>query len=74
LLPLPAEPPDAPVCVGAAQLNVVPLTELLKEIDVAFPEQIDCPGGVATTFGTGLTVIVTLIGLPAHPDADGVIV
>jgi hypothetical protein len=41
---------------------------------VEVPLQIVCDAGAATTFGFGLTVITTTIGVPAHPAADGVIV
>jgi hypothetical protein len=33
-----------------------------------------CDGGVAVTTGVGFTVIVTVTGVPLHPDAVGVIV
>jgi hypothetical protein len=74
VLPLPAEPPDAPVWTGAIQLKVVPLTELLKEIPVVLPEQIDWEEGVAVTLGTGLTFTVTVTVFPGHPFALGVTV
>ena len=41
---------------------------------VATPLQIVCEAGVATTFGNGFTVMITLIGVPLHPPAEGVIV
>jgi len=53
---------------------VVPATVLLNAIPVVLPEQIDCPEGVAVTLGTGFTVMVTVIGAPGQPDAEGVIV
>lgn len=71
--PLPDVPPVAPDCAGAAQLNAVPLTVPDKAIPVVLPEQMDCAGGVAETFGTGFTFTVTLIGVPGQPPAIGVI-
>jgi hypothetical protein len=47
---------------------------LVKAIDEGELEQIDCEAGVAVATGLGLTVIVTVIGVPAHPAAVGVIV
>jgi hypothetical protein len=73
LLPDPALAPLAPVC-ETVQLKVVPETVPLRRILLALPEQIVCVGGVAVATGTGLTVIVTLIGVPVQPPADGVIV
>jgi hypothetical protein len=73
-LPLPAEPPEAPVCTGDDQLNVVPATPLLRVMLDAAPEQIVWPGGVANTFGTGFTFTVTVTGLPGQPAAEGVTV
>jgi hypothetical protein len=72
-VPEPALPPVAPDCVGAPHVKVVPLTVLVNAIPVVVPEQIACAGGVAETFGTGLTFTVTLIGVPGHPPAEGVI-
>lgn len=43
-------------------------------MDVALPEQIVCEDGVAITVGTGFTVTVTVIGVPGHPPAVGVMV
>ena len=73
LLPLPADAPDTPDC-ETVHVNVVPVTLLVNAIDDAVPEQIDCDAGVAITFGVGLTVIVTFIGVPGHPFAVGVMV
>ena len=56
--PLPAEAPLTPDC-ATVQLNVVPLTLLVREMLVAVPEQIVAPTGVAVTFGVGFTVTVT---------------
>ena len=72
--PLPADPPLAPVIVGAVQAKVVPATLLLRAILVALPEQIVWLAGVAVATGRGLTVIVTVIGVPLQPPATGVIV
>lgn len=73
LLPLAAVAPDTPVCV-TVHANVVPVTSPVNAIDVAVPEQIVCDDGVAVAVGLGLTVIVTVIGVPAHPFAVGVTV
>ena len=73
LLPLPADAPDTPDCTTVHE-KVVPLTLLLKAIDDAVPEQIVCDEGVATTLGVGLTVTTTVIGVPLHPLAVGVMV
>ena len=40
---------------------------------VAVPLQIVWEAGVATTFGNGFTVMITLSGVPLQPPADGVI-
>jgi hypothetical protein len=54
---------------------VVPLTRPDKAIvEIAFPEQIVCDAGVATTFGIGLTNTVAVIDAPEQLFADGVIV
>jgi hypothetical protein len=71
-LPLAANPMVGSLFV---QAKVVPLTELLKAMDViAKLLQTVCIDGVATTSGVGLTVIVTVIGVPEQPPAKGVIV
>lgn len=72
-VPEPAEAPLAPDCV-TVQLYVVPVTVPLSAMDVALPEQMVCVAGVAVTVGTGLTVTVTVIGVPGQPPAEGVIV
>ena len=72
-MPLPADAPDTPDCTTVHE-KVVPLTLLLKAIDDAVPEQIVWDEGVATTLGVGLTVTTTVIGVPLHPLAVGVIV
>jgi hypothetical protein len=53
----------------------VPATLPLMTIGViAVPEQMVCEPGVATAFGVGFTVMVTVTGGPLHPLAVGVIV
>ena len=71
-VPLPLEAPLTPVC-ELVQENVVPVTLLVKEIDVALPEQKACEAGVAVTEGTGFTVIVATTGVPEQPFAVGII-
>lgn len=56
------------------QLNVVPLTLLVKATVVVCKEQILCEVGVAVADGIGFTVTVTTIGAPEHPAAEGVMV
>lgn len=73
LAPEPAVAPVTPVC-AAVQLKVVPVTLLLKEMAVVLPEQIVCAVGVAVAAGIGFTVMVTVIGVPGQPFADGVMV
>jgi hypothetical protein len=73
-VPLDAVAPLAPVCEVTVQSNVVPVTLLVKAILVAAPEHIVCVDGVAVATGLGLTVMVTVIGAPAHPLAVGVTV
>ena len=55
-------------------MNVVPVTLLVNAIDGAVPEQIVCEEGVAVTTTLGFTVISTVIGVPVHVLAVGVIV
>ena len=74
LLPLPALAPDAPVCEVTVQAKVVPVTLLDNAMLVAVAEHIVWLEGVAVTTGLGLTVMVTVIGVPAHPLAVGVMV
>jgi hypothetical protein len=73
LVPLPALAPDTFDCTTVHE-NVVPLILLVNAIEVALPEQIVCDDGVAVAVGIGLTVTTTVIGVPAHPFAVGVIV
>ena len=56
------------------QLKVVPATVPAKAMEGAFPEQMVFDAGVAVTVGMGLTVITTVMAVPGHPLADGVIV
>lgn len=56
------------------QLKVVPPTLEVRAILVVCPEQIVCELGVAVATGIGFTVIITVIGVPTHPFAVGVIV
>jgi hypothetical protein len=73
--PVPAAAPvNKPELVATVQLKVVPATLLVKAIPVVPPEQNVCEAGVAVTTGVGLTVTTTVIGVPAHPAAVGVIV
>ena len=53
---------------------MVPATVLVSAILVAVAEHIVWLEGVAVTTGLGLTVMVTVIGVPAHPLAVGVMV
>ena len=53
---------------------MVPATLLVSAIEVVAPEQIVCDPGVGVTLGTGLTVMVTVMGAPGHPLDEGVIV
>lgn len=71
--PEPAVAPLAPDWL-TVQLKTVPLTVPLSAMDVALPEQMVCDVGVAVTFGVGLTVTVTVTGVPEQPFAVGVIV
>lgn len=73
VVPLPGPAPEAPLCV-AVQENVVPLTLLVRAMDVEVPEQIVWLAGVVVISGIGFTVMVTVIGVPLQPLADGVIV
>jgi len=72
-LPLPADAPLTPDWL-TVQLKVVPATGLLSEMEGATPEHTVCDDGVAVTVGVGLTVMVTVIGVPAQPLAVGVMV
>lgn len=67
------EAPETPDCTTVHE-NVVPAILLVNAIPVLFPEQMVCEAGVAVATGFGFTVIVTVIGEPAHVPAVGVIV
>lgn len=73
-LPFAAIPVTAPV-LFLTQVNVVPVVVLVNAIVVIGPpEHIVWLEGVAIALGFGLTRTVAVIGLPAQPLADGVIV
>ena len=76
VFPLPAK---APVILPAGAIaivhaNVVVGVVLVSVILVVPAEQIAWEDGVAVTFGAGLTVTTTLIGMPGQPLAVGVTV
>ena len=71
VVPLPAEAPETPLWT-TVQLNVVPETPPVNEIQVAEPEQSVCEAGVAITSGTGYTLISGVVEL--QPVADTVYV
>ncbi len=58
------------------QLYVAPATPLvvLKAMLLVVPLQIVSAFGAATTSGNGVTVTITVIGVPLQPPALGVIV
>ena len=63
LVPLPADAPEAPDWITVHE-KVVPVTLLVNAIEVIEPEQIVCVDGVAVTTGVGLTVMITVTGMP----------
>jgi hypothetical protein len=67
---------DAPVTLVCVTIhaNVLPATLLVNATEVALFEQILCEVGVAVADGTGFTVTVAVIAVPAQPPAEGVIV
>jgi hypothetical protein len=71
--PVPGFPPLTPVC-ETVQLIVVPDTLLLNAMEVIPPSQNVIEEGVAVITGVGFTVTLTVIGVPGHPEAEGVIV
>jgi hypothetical protein len=73
LVPEDAVAPETPDCT-TVHAKVVPATVLLSATEVAVPEHIVWAPGVAVATGMGFTVITTVIGVPAHPLAVGVIV
>jgi hypothetical protein len=70
--PLPGFPPVTPLCATVHDMDV-PDTLLLTEMPVVPPSQNVSVAGVAVTTGIGLTVTLTLIGVPEQPFAVGVI-
>jgi hypothetical protein len=77
LFPVPLlKPPAVPLNGVAVHAKVVPATlfGLLMLIEVVAPLQMVWLAGVASTFGIGFTVTSTVMGIPGHPLADGVMV
>jgi hypothetical protein len=72
-VPEPEVAPAIPAPFVAAQEKVAPVVKLLRATDVVAPEQIVEVTGVAVTKGTGLTVMVTGIGVPGQPAELGTI-
>jgi hypothetical protein len=67
--------PGAVTVLSLVQVKIVPTTLPDRMIGVmATPEQAACDAGVATALGIGLTSTVAVIGVPAQPLADGVMV
>ena len=52
----------------------MPPIVLVNAMEEAVPEQIVSEDGVAVAAGAGLTVTVTVIGVPGHPLKSGVMV
>jgi hypothetical protein len=75
VVPVPVSTPLTPESTRV-QLYVTPPTPfvVLKPMLVTAPLQIVWLAGNATTFGFGVTVTTTTIGVPVQPDAPGVIV
>ena len=75
LVPKPAVAPLTLLCT-TVQLYVAPATPLLvlNAMFVVPPLQIVSAFGDATTSGNGLTVTITVIGVPGQPPAVGVMV
>jgi len=65
--------PETPDCT-TVHTKVVPVTLLLRATEDAVPEQIVWEAGAAVATGVGLTVMITVTGVPAHPLAVGVMV
>ena len=74
LFPVPFPPPVTEPEADAVHAKVVPATPDESAMEVDAPLQICCDDGVATATGFGSTVIMTVIGSPAHEAAVGVIV
>ncbi len=63
MLPDEAVAPATPLC-PTVQENMVPVTLLVRFIEVADPEQTVCEGGSAVTIGLGFTAMVYVWGIP----------
>jgi hypothetical protein len=75
LAPFPsANPVAVPEVRAAVQVKVVPAVALDSAMPVVPPEQISCEAGVAVAAGMGLTVTTTVMSVPMHPFAEGVMV
>lgn len=72
-LPELLEAPLTPDCATVHEKVVLPML-LVRAIEVAPPEQSVCEEGVAVTVGIGFTVTVAVMGAPAQPPTEGVIV
>ena len=67
LVPL-AVNPETPAVADAVHVNVAPVTFEVRVTRVEFPpEQMVCVNGVLETVGVGLTITVTVCGVPAQP-------
>jgi hypothetical protein len=75
VVPVPVSTPLTPAST-LVQVYVTPPTPfvVLNPMLVTAPLQIVWLAGNATTFGFGVTVTTTTIGVPVQPDAPGVIV
>ena len=76
ILPVPlAAIPDTVMALFLTQLNEVAATDPLINIaEIAVPVQIFCDKTDATAVGAGLSIIVAITGVPAHPFIVGVMV
>jgi hypothetical protein len=75
VFPDPEAPPvSEPALAATVHVNVLPGRSLVNVIAVVPPEQIVAEVGVAVATGKGLTVMITVIGVPGQPLALGVIV
>jgi hypothetical protein len=70
--PVDAKAPETPDWT-TVQEKVVPVILLVRAIDEAAPEQIVCVAGVTVATGTGVTIIGTVMVVPLHELAVGVI-
>ena len=73
-LPCALAPVTFDVVTVQKYLVLVTLFGLVKPMLVVAPLQIDCCAGLTANVGTGFTVTVRVIGVPAQPFALGVIV